>query len=59
MAKQGVLFDERFLERHAGSIMSDTAVAIVELVANAWDAFATEVEITWPNRTDGVCFHSR
>lgn len=41
-------FDRRFLDRHAGPIISDLSVAIVELVANAWDAYATTVEITWP-----------
>jgi hypothetical protein len=44
----GVLFEDRFLERYAGAIITDPAVAIVELVANAWDAWATKVEITWP-----------
>jgi len=56
MAKQSVLFDERFLDRHAGAIISDTSVAIVELVANAWDAYATDVQITWPNLKDGIQF---
>ena len=42
---QGVLFDDRFLDRYAGPIISDPAVAIVELVANAWDAYATCVDI--------------
>jgi hypothetical protein len=57
MAKQsGVLFDERFLDRHAGAIISDSSIAIVELVANAWDGYATTVEISWPNRKDDLCF---
>jgi hypothetical protein len=57
MAKaSGVLFDQRFLDLHAGSIISDTSVAIVELVANAWDAYATDVEIKWPNQRDGTHF---
>ena len=56
MAKQHVLFDERFLDRHAGAIITDTAVAMVELVANAWDAYASEVEITWPNQNTGAEF---
>lgn len=47
---QSTLFEERFLGRYAGSIMSDPTVAIVELVANAWDAYATEVNIQWPDR---------
>lgn len=54
--KQGVLFDERFLDRYAGPIISDPSVAIVELVANAWDAYATRVDIVWPKRTQGVAF---
>lgn len=41
-------FDQRFLDRHAGPIISDLAVAVVELVANAWDAYATAVDISWP-----------
>lgn len=50
MAKRiEVLFDERFLDKHAGAIISDTAVAIVELVANTWDAFASSVDIVWPD----------
>ena len=36
---QGTLFDERFLERYAGAIISDPEIAIVELVANAWPNF--------------------
>lgn len=45
------LFDDRFLDKHAGAIISDLAVALVELVANAWDAYATRVEIQWPDGT--------
>ncbi|WP_225772034.1 ATP-binding protein [Inquilinus sp. Marseille-Q2685] len=56
MAQQEVLFDQRFLDKHAGAIISDPAVAIVELVANAWDAYASAVEITWPNRKSGTQF---
>ncbi|WP_067738356.1 ATP-binding protein [Novosphingobium naphthalenivorans] len=41
-------FDQRFLDRHAGPIISDLSVALVELVANAWDAYATKVDIVWP-----------
>lgn len=50
------LFDERFLDKHAGSIIGDSAVAIVELVANAWDAFASRVDIVWPDVTTGQAF---
>lgn len=52
----GLLFDNRFMERHAGSIIGDPAVAIVELVANAWDAWATNVNITWPERGSNALF---
>lgn len=56
MATQEVLFDERFLDKYAGSIISDPEIAIVELVANAWDAYASEVHITWPDRETGSHF---
>lgn len=32
------------------------ATAIVELVANAWDAWATKVEIAWPERGTDTAF---
>jgi hypothetical protein len=45
-----VLYDERFLEEHAGAhVLHDPKTAVVELIANAWDAGATEVRIGWPN----------
>ena len=53
---QGRLFDERFLDRHAGSIIHDPAVSIVELVANAWDAWATRVDVVWPEHGEGRTF---
>ena len=49
--QQSLKFDRRFLDKYAGSIISDPRVALVELVANAWDAYATEVEVTWPGTT--------
>lgn len=53
---QGALFDERFLERHAGDIIRDPEIAIVELVANAWDAWATRVDIHWAERGNEQVF---
>jgi hypothetical protein len=53
---QGTLFDERFLGRYAGAIMSDPTTALVELVANSWDAYATEVNIQWPDRSTNTPF---
>jgi hypothetical protein len=47
--EQQVLFDSRFLEQYTGhSLLHDPVSAIVELVANGWDAGATRVEIDWP-----------
>ncbi|RYZ22892.1 MAG: ATP-binding protein [Chitinophagaceae bacterium] len=47
--KQAALFDDRFLESFAGqSIVGDPKVAIMELIANAWDAGASKVDINWP-----------
>ena len=57
MARQGTLqFDQRFMPRYAGAIIHDPAVALVELVANAWDAYATRVDVVWPNKDAGVPF---
>lgn len=53
---QGTLFDERFLGKYAGSIMSDPTTALVELVANAWDAYATKVSIVWPEQESKTPF---
>ena len=49
MEQQSLLYDERFLDTYAGTIISDPAVAIMELVANCWDAYATEVFVTLPD----------
>jgi hypothetical protein len=60
MMEQGtLLFDQRFMPRYAGAIIADPKIAIVELVANSWDAYATKVEITWPSKTNGRTFSIR
>lgn len=46
--KESTLFADGFLESFAGKIIESRKIAIIELVANAWDAGATEVEIKWP-----------
>ena len=46
-------FSERFLEDHAGQIISDPRVAIIELIANAYDAGASKVKLTWPTKMQG------
>lgn len=53
------LFDDRFLDKHAGAIISDLSVALVELVANAWDAYATRVDIQWPDASGDRLFSIR
>lgn len=41
-------FADRFLQDHAGQIISEPRTAILELIANAFDAGATHIDITWP-----------
>ena len=47
-------FGDSFLDDHAGRIISDPYIAIVELVANCWDAGARVVNITWPEGINGL-----
>ena len=55
--QQALLYDERFLEAFTGTnILHDPKTAVVELIANAWDAGATKVSIIWPDESSGVCF---
>lgn len=46
--KHPTLFEEGFLESFAGKIIENHEVAVIELVANSWDAGATKVDIRWP-----------
>jgi DNA mismatch repair ATPase MutL len=45
----GAQFGPNFLTDHAGQIMSDPRVAVMELLANASDAGAIKVKIVWPS----------
>jgi len=45
---QGSLFEEDFLVRTLGNLVTQPEVALTELVANAWDAGATQVDIFIP-----------
>jgi hypothetical protein len=55
--EQPCLFGPNFLEKLVGkSILHDPKVAIVELVANAWDAGASKVVITWPTKENEQFF---
>ncbi|MEO1985457.1 MAG: ATP-binding protein [Martelella sp.] len=56
MDKNSLFYDERFLETYAGSIINDPPTAIIELVANTWDAYSTSVDITWPSSKDNQFF---
>jgi hypothetical protein len=47
-AGQGCLFEEDFLVRTLGAIANTPEVALTELVANAWDAGASRVELIVP-----------
>ena len=46
--KQPTLFEEGFLDTYAGNIIADHKIAIIELIANSWDAGASKVIIKWP-----------
>jgi hypothetical protein len=50
----GPIFGDEFLPRLAGSIMQDPHFAVIELVANCWDAGASAVEIEWPVSQGGI-----
>tara|TARA_R110002167_G_scaffold77944_8_gene216085 strand:- start:14770 stop:16791 length:2022 start_codon:yes stop_codon:yes gene_type:complete len=41
-------FADRFLQDHAGQIICEPRTAILELIANSYDAGATEIHIDWP-----------
>lgn len=45
-------FADRFLQDHAGQIISEPRTAILELIANSYDAGATEIDITWPTEKE-------
>lgn len=47
--KQGCLFEQDYLVRTLGPIANSAEVALTELVANAWDAGASRVELVLPN----------
>lgn len=46
---QGSLFEEDYLIRTLGSLANSPEIALTELVANAWDAGATTVDIFIPD----------
>lgn len=52
--KLEVYFGKDFLKDHAGRIMTDPNFALVELVANSWDAGADQVHIEVPGELGGM-----
>ena len=46
--EQGTLFEENYLKRTYKTLTTNPEIALTELVANAWDAGATQVDITIP-----------
>jgi hypothetical protein len=49
MYQEALFYEDRFLESWAGAIITNPSTAVVELVANCWDAYSTEVKINWPD----------
>ena len=49
---QGSLFEEDYLLRTLGAIVNSPDIALTELVANAWDAGASKVDIVIPEHVD-------
>lgn len=49
---QHLLFEEDYLLRSLGAVVHSPEVALTELVANAWDAGATKVDITIPDESN-------
>ena len=47
---QGSLFEDDYLVRSLGTLAYKPDVALTELVANAWDAGASKVQLTVPDR---------
>lgn len=51
---QTSMFEEDYLIRELGQVAHVPQVALTELVANAWDAGASRVDIQLPDRIDGT-----
>ena len=51
---QGTLFEDDYLVRTLGNLGTQPEIALTELVANAWDAGATQVDIFIPEKKGEV-----
>lgn len=45
------IFGSHFLDDHARTLISDPKIALIELIANCWDAGANRVDIIWPKES--------
>ena len=54
--KQTTMFEEEYIYRTAGSVTQKSDNALTELIANAWDAGARNVNITIPEIEDEIKF---
>jgi len=52
-SQTGILFDENFMEDHVHNLLRQPDFAVVELIANAYDAGATRVDVCWPEDNGG------
>lgn len=50
------LFEKDYILRSLGKIVTDPAVALTELVANAWDAGASHVSIFIPDSANQMLY---
>ncbi len=48
----GPTYNKRIFKEFTNQLVSDPNIALVELVANSWDAGANKVYITWPKEGD-------
>lgn len=54
MNNNTVLFEENYIFRNNKSITSNNDIALTELIANAWDAGAHNVNITIPHELNEI-----
>ena len=47
------VYGDNFFIDYAGRLITDPKIAIIELVANSWDAQAKNVKIKWPDNQQG------
>lgn len=48
-----LVYGENFFTDYAGRLIADPKIALIELVANCWDAQAENVHIIWPEHQNG------